>query len=62
MALAERFIGKSIRKLAEEISTSGSVVAAVEITDATDTQKALETIKRSISDKKSGYILVAIKF
>lgn len=61
MALAERFIGKPIRKLNEDLGSSSTIVAAVEVTEATDAAKAIETIKRSIADKRASYILVAIK-
>jgi hypothetical protein len=61
MILLNKFIGKSIKTLGEFLGQSSDIVAAVEINEATDPQKALEVIKRSVKRGAKSYVIVLIE-
>ena len=57
MALISRNIGKQIRR-ADDVLQNGTIVAAVEVGEATDKQKAIDTIRKAISSSNSVAIIV----
>ena len=61
MTLAGKFVGMSMKKVTEQISSGSVVTAAIEITDAKDVSKAVETIKKSMSSGKGSLLVLAIR-
>jgi len=62
MTLITKFIGKSIKRSSDDL-LNGKIIAAVEIGEATDKTKALDSIRRTISSSTSanGIIIIAVK-
>ena len=61
MTLANKFVGMSMKKLSEQISAGSTVTAAIEINDAKDASKAVDTIKKSLINGKGSVLVLAIK-
>lgn len=61
MVLINRFIGKSIKAFGDFLGQNSSVVAAIELREAADTQKAVDAIKRSVKRSNKDYLLVIIE-
>lgn len=62
MTLITKFIGKSIKRSSDDLLNS-TIIAAVEVGEATDKQKALDSIRRTISSgiSANGVIIIAVK-
>ena len=61
MTLASKFVGMSMKKLSEQISSGSSVSAAIEINDTKDSSKALDAIKKSLNSSKGSLLVLAIR-
>ena len=61
MTLAGKFVGMNMKKVTEQISSGSVVTAAIEITDAKDASKAIDTIKKSMSSGKGSLLVLAIR-
>ena len=61
MTLASKFVGMSIKKVTEQISSGSTVTAAIEITDAKDASKAVDMIKNSLNSGKGSLLVLAIR-
>ena len=61
MTLASKFVGMNIKKVTEQISSGSTVTAAIEINDAKDASKAVDTIKKSMNSGKGSLLVLAIK-
>jgi hypothetical protein len=51
----------SIKKVTEQISSGSTVTAAIEITDAKDASKAVDTIKKAMVIGKGSLLVLAIR-
>ncbi len=61
MTLASKFVGMSIKKVTEQISSGSTVTAAIEITDAKDASKAVDMIKKSLNSGKGSLLVLTIR-
>ena len=61
MTLAGKFVGMNVKKLSDQLSSGSTVTAAIEITDAKDASKAVDTIKKAMSNGKGSLLVLAIK-
>lgn len=61
MILLNRFIRKSVKSLGDFLGHDSEIVAAVEISEATDVHKAIDVIKRSIKSGTKEYVVVVIE-
>ncbi len=61
MTLASKFVGMSIKKVTEQISSGSTVTAAIEINDTKDASKALDAIKKSLISGKGSVLVLAIR-
>ena len=61
MTLASKFVGMNMKKLSEQISAGSVITAAIEITDAKDASKAVDTIKKSLNSGKGSVLVLAIR-
>jgi hypothetical protein len=61
MTLASKFVGMSMKKVTEQISSGGVVTAAIEISDSKDASKAVDMIKKSMSSGKGSVLVLAIR-
>lgn len=61
MTLANKFVGMSMKKVTEQISSGGVVTAAIEINDTKDSSKAFDAIKKSMSSGKGSVLVLAIR-
>ena len=61
MTLAGKFVGMNMKKVTEQISSGSTVTAAIEITDAKDASKAVDTIKKSLNSGKGSILVLAIR-
>jgi len=61
MTLASKFVGMNIKKVTEQISSGSTVTAAIEINDAKDASKAVDTIKKTLINGKGSVLVLAIK-
>jgi len=61
MTLASKFVGMSMKKVTEQISSGSTVTAAIEITDAKDASKAVDMIKKSLNSGKGSLLVLAIR-
>ena len=58
MTLAAQLVGKKVKGSA---ATDGQIVAAIEITSATNTSMALSSLEKQIKNSRSDMLVVAIK-
>jgi len=61
MTLANKFVGMNIKKVTEQISSGSTVTAAIEINDAKDASKAVDTIKKTLINGKGSVLVLAIR-
>lgn len=61
MTLAGKFVGMNMKKVTEQISSGSTVTAAIEITDAKDASKAVDTIKKAMVNGKGSLLVLAIR-
>ncbi|NDH10093.1 MAG: hypothetical protein EBY16_10930 [Gammaproteobacteria bacterium] len=61
MTLASKFVGMNIKKVTEQISSGSTVTAAIEINDAKDASKAVDTIKKTLIIGKGSVLMLAIR-
>ena len=61
MTLAGKFVGMNMKKVTEQISSGSVVTAAIEITDAKDASKAVDTIKKAMVNGKGSLLVLAIR-
>ena len=61
MTLAKKLIGMNIKKLSDQLSSGSTVTAAIEINDAKDASKAVDTIKKTLINGKGSVLVLAIK-
>ena len=61
MTLASKFVGMNIKKVTEQISSGSTVTAAIEINDAKDASKAVDTIKKTLINGKGSVLVLAIR-
>ena len=61
MTLASKFVGMSMKKVTEQISSGSVVTAAIEISDSKEASSAVEKIKKSLNIGKGSVLLLAIK-
>jgi len=61
MTLASKFVGMNIKKVTEQISSGSTVTAAIEINDAKDASKAVDTIKKTLNSGKGSLLVLAIR-
>ena len=61
MTLASKFVGMNMKKVTEQISSGSTVTAAIEITDAKDASKAVDTIKKAMVNGKGSLLVLAIR-
>ena len=59
--LGNKFVGMSIKKVTEQISSGSKVTAAIEISDSKDSSKALDAIKKSLNSGKGSLLVLAIR-
>ena len=60
MTLAGKFVGMSMKKVTEQISSGSVVTAAIEITDAKDASKAVDMIKKAMVNSKGSILLLMV--
>ncbi len=58
MTLAAQMVGKKVKSSA---AADGQIVAAVEITSATNISSALSTFERQIKNSRSDMLVIAVK-
>ena len=58
MTLAAQMVGKKVKSSA---AADGLIVAAIEITSATNTSMALSSLEKQIKNSRSDMLVVAIK-
>ena len=58
MTLAAQLVGKKVKGSA---AADGQIVAAIEITSATNTSMALSSLEKQIKNSRSDMLIVAIK-
>jgi len=61
MTLASKFVGMNIKKVTDQISSGSTVTAAIEINDAKDASKAVDTIKKTLINGKGSVLVLAIR-
>ena len=61
MTLASKFVGMSMKKVTEQISSGSVVTAAIEISDSKDVSKSLDAIKKSLNSRKGSVLMLVIK-
>jgi hypothetical protein len=61
MTLASKFVGMNMKKVTEQLSSGAVVTAAIEISDAKDASKAVDTIKKALSSSKGSVLVLAIR-
>ena len=61
MTLASKFVGMNMKKVTEQISSGSTVTAAIEINDAKDASKAVDTIKKAMVIGKGSLLVLAIR-
>ena len=61
MTLASKFVGMNIKKVTDQISSGSTVTAAIEINDAKDASKAVDTIKKTLIIGKGSVLMLAIR-
>ena len=58
MTLAAQLVGKKVKNSS---AADGQIVAAIEITSATNTSMALSSLEKQIKNSRSDMLIVAIK-
>jgi hypothetical protein len=58
MTLAAQFVGKKIKNSSV---ADGQIIAAVEITSATNTSMALSSLEKQIKNSRSDMLVIAVK-
>ena len=61
MTLASKFVGMNIKKVTEQISAGSTVTVAIEVNDAKEASKAVDTIKKSMNSGKGSVLVLAIR-
>lgn len=61
MTLLNKFVGHGIKCLGDFLGHDSEIVAAVEVSEAADQQKAIDAIKRSVMRSSKTYLVVVIE-
>ena len=61
MSLASKFVGMNIKKLSDQLTSGSIITAAIEINDAKDASKAVDTIKKVLNTSKGSVLVLAIR-
>ena len=61
MSLASKFVGMNIKKLSDQLTSGSIITAAIEINDAKDASKAVDTIKKAMNNGKGSVLVLAIR-
>jgi len=61
MTLASKFIGMNIKKLSDQMSSGSTVTGAIEVSDAKDSTKAVDMIKKALGNGKGSLLVIAIR-
>jgi hypothetical protein len=61
MISSNKLIGKRGRAVGEAIGNNSEIVAAVEVSETTDQQKALDVIRRAMKSTSNTHLVLVIK-
>jgi len=61
MTFSSKLIGKRGRAVGDAIDANSEIVAAVEVSETTDQQKALDVIKRAIKASNKSHLVIVVR-